>query len=334
MRHAFRKTSLMLATAALLIGAQTVSAKTVRIGAAVYGLQAEFMQLWSNAAKQHPAVKSGDAEVTVFDGRYDALVQENQFDTMVTRQFDAIVFVPIDAVACASAVAKAAAANIPVVGSNTRCNSDQLASFVGSDDVKAGEMVANAVLEKIGFKGNVVVIEGPIGQSAQIDRAQGIKNVLDKNPNVKVLEKRTANWSRAEALSLMENWLTAHRGKIDGIIAQNDEMALGAIEAIKAAGLKVEDFSIAGVDGITDALTAVKDGSMESVLQDAEAQAHGAIDVAIRQVVGSSYQPKSPIWAAYKAGMPWNDGAQKHYNVPWTPVTLENVDQLLSKRGN
>ncbi len=334
MKHAFKKTSLMLVTATLMLGASAVSAKTVKIGAAVYGLQAEFMQLWSNAAKQHPAVKSGEAEVTVFDGRYDALVQENQFDTMITRQFDAIVFIPIDAVACVSAVAKAAAANIPVIGSNTGCNSDQMSSFVGSDDVKAGEMVANAVLEKIGSKGNIVVIEGPIGQSAQIDRAQGIKNVLDKNPNVNVLEKRTANWSRAESLALMENWLTAHRGKVDGIIAQNDEMALGAIEAIKAAGLKVEDFAIAGVDGITDALTAVKGGSMESVLQDAEAQAHGAIDVAIRQVVGSSYQPKSPIWEAYKSGMPWADGMQKHYNVPWTPVTSSNVDQLLSKRGN
>ncbi|MBD1555628.1 sugar ABC transporter substrate-binding protein [Vibrio sp. S9_S30] len=334
MKHVFRKTSLLLATAVLTLGAGTVSAKPIRIGAAVYGLQAEFMQLWSNAAKQHPAVKSGEVEVTVFDGRYDALVQENQFDTMVTRQFDAIVFVPIDAEACASAVAKAAAANIPVIGSNTRCNSDQLASFVGSDDVKAGEMVANAVLEKMGFKGNVVVIEGPIGQSAQIDRAQGIKNVLDKNSNVTVLEKRTANWSRAEALSLMENWLTSYRGNIGGIIAQNDEMALGAIEAIKAAGLKVDDFSIAGVDGITDALRAVKDGSMESVLQDAEAQAQGAIDVAIRQVIGSRYQPKSPIWTAYQADMAWADGMKKHYNVPWTPVTRDNVEKLLSKRGN
>lgn len=324
--------ALYLMCASSLLSTPALAADPVKIGAAVYGLQGEFMQLWTRAAEMHPAVKSGDVELTVFDGRYDALVQDNQFDTMVTRQFDAILFVPIDANACVSAVAKAAEAQIPVVGSNTRCNTDMLASFVGSDDVKAGEMVATAVLEKIGNKGNVVVIEGPIGQSAQIDRLQGIKNVLENNKDVNVLEMRTANWSRAEALALMENWLTAHRGQIDGVIAENDEMALGAIEAIKAAGLNVDDFAIAGVDGITDALNAVKSGEMESVLQDAEAQAQGALDVALRRVKGEDYQPSSEIWKAYESGMPWNSGEEALYNVPWTPVTTDNVDTLLEKR--
>lgn len=332
MEKMFSLKKVFAAAAVTLFSSATLAQEPVRIGAAVYGLQGEFMQLWSNAAQQHPAVKSGVAEVTVFDGRYDALVQDNQFDTMITRQFDAIIFVPIDADACISAVAKANAANIPVVGSNTRCNTDMLASFVGSDDVKAGEMVAEAVLSKMGNKGKVVILEGPIGQSAQIDRGAGIKNVLDKNPDVTVLEKRTANWSRAEALSLMENWLTAHRGEIDGIIAQNDEMALGAIEAIMAAGLKVEDLAIAGVDGVTDALNAVKSGSMVSVLQDAEAQAQGAIDVALARVKGAEYKPMSSIWDAYAEKMEWNNGASNHYNVPWTPVVPENVDELLSKR--
>ncbi len=324
--------TVFVAAAVTLFSAATLAQEPVRIGAAVYGLQGEFMQLWSNAAQQHPAVKSGVAEVTVFDGRYDALVQDNQFDTMITRQFDAIIFVPIDADACISSVAKASAANIPVIGSNTRCNTDMMASFVGSDDVKAGEMVAEAVLSKIGNKGNVVILEGPIGQSAQVDRGAGIKNVLDKNPDVTVLEQRTANWSRAEALSLMENWLTSHRGEIDGVIAQNDEMALGAIEAITAAGLKVEDFAVAGVDGVTDALNAVKSGTMISILQDAEAQAQGAIDAALARAKGAEYKPMSSIWELYAGEMEWNEGKSNHYNVPWTPVTSGNVDELLSKR--
>lgn len=311
----------------------SVAQEPIRVGAAVYGLRAEFMQLWRNAIEEHPAVKSGEVNVTVFDGRYDALVQKNQFDTMITQQYDGAVFVPIDAQACASPVAKAAGKGIPVVGSNTRCESDQLASYVGSDDVRAGEMVANSVIREMGGSGNVVILEGPIGQSAQVDRAEGIQNVLDNHPNVTVLEKKTAEWSRAQALSLMENWLTSHRGEIDGVIGQNDEMALGAIQAIESSSEDVEDFAIAGVDGVTDALKAVKAGKMESVLQDARAQAQGALDVVLSGI-NDDHEPQSDIWEMYGDRMSWDGGGKDLYEVPWTPVTEENVDELLERRSN
>ena len=97
-----------------------------------------------------------------------------------------------------------------------------------------------------------------------------------------------ANWSRAEALSLMENWLTAHPDQIQGVIGQNDEMALGAIEAIRAAKLDVKKFAIAGIDGVTDAMIAAKAGEVVSFLQDAKAQAQGALDLALRAIKGES----------------------------------------------
>jgi putative xylitol transport system substrate-binding protein len=311
---------------------KAASTKPVKIGAAVYGLKAEFMQLWSNYLKAHPAVKSGQVKVTVFDGKYDPNTQNDQFDTMITEQFDAIIFVPIDAEAGAVAVQKAQAAKIPVVGSNTRVHSDLLTAYIGSDDVIGGQLEAEAVINKIGGKGNVVVIQGPIGQSSQIDRLKGNQEVLQKHPEVKVLETRTANWSRAEALSLMEDWLTAHPNQIQGVIGQNDEMALGALEAIKAAKLDVKKFAIAGLDGVTDAMLATKAGEMVSFLQDAKAQAQGALDLALRAINGDSYQPQSEIWKQYEKEMPWNGGTQKEYKVPWTPVTPENVDTLLKER--
>ncbi len=315
----------------MLVGSITQAADVPKIGAAVYGLNAEFMQIWSAALEEHPAVKSGKVKLTIFDGRYDALVQQEQFETMITQQFDGIIFVPIDIEAGAAAVQAAHEAGIPVIGSNTRVNSDLLTSYVGSDDVQSGYMEAKFVLDKIGCKGNVVIIEGPIGQSAQISRLEGNKKALAECPDVKVLEQQTANWSRAEAQTLMENWLTAHPNQINGVIGQNDEMALGAIEAIKAGGLKVEDFTIAGIDGITDALLSVKKGDMASILQDARAQAQGALDLAISQAMKGNYKPMSDIWATYK-DMPWKDGKDKEYNVPWTPVTLDNVDKLLESR--
>ncbi len=329
-----RRTLLAAGTAMLAMPAigRGQAGKSYKIGAAVYGLKAEFMQIWTGAIKSHPAVRSGQAAITVFDGQYDALTQSNQFDSMITQQFDAIVFVPIDAQAGADAVRKARAANIPVIGSNTRVTGNDLTSYVGSDDVKAGRMEAEAIVAAIGGRGNVVIIEGPIGQSSEIERGRGNRLVLSANPGVKILEHKTANWSRAEAQSLMENWLTAHPGQIQGIISQNDEMGLGALQATKAAGLDPAKMPIAGIDGVTDAILAVKAGEMVSILQDATAQAQGALDVALRRLVGESYQPMGEAWKQYASDMPWDGGMKAEYSVPWTPVTAQNADALLAKR--
>ncbi|MCW5221774.1 substrate-binding domain-containing protein [Verminephrobacter aporrectodeae] len=323
-----------VAVLALAAAPAAAQKKPYKIGAAVYGLKGEFMQLWVNALKEHPAVKDGSVKLTIFDGKYDALTQNNQFETMVTQKFDGILFVPIDIQAGAQAVEKAAEAKIPVVGSNARVLSDKLVSYVGSDDTVAGALEAEAVIKAMGGKGNVVIIEGPIGQSAQIERRKGNQAALAKYKDVKVLEMRTANWSRAEALSLMENWLTAHAGKIHGVIGQNDEMALGAIEALKAKGLSPKSIPVAGIDGVTDAIRAVKEGHMMSILQDAQGQAQGGLDVLLRHIVGPGYEPRAALWNDYASeGLSWGDGTARQYNVPWTPITLQNADALLAKRS-
>jgi putative xylitol transport system substrate-binding protein len=287
--------------------------------------------MWTNAIKQDPAVKDGTVQIVVFDGNYDALTQSNQFDTMITEKYDAIIFAPIDKSAGAGAVAKAVAAHIPVVGSNTRVSGDKLTSYVGNDDVVAGRMEAEAIVKAIGGKGNVVIIEGPIGQSAQIDRSKGIDEVLSQHKDVKVLENKTANWSRAEALALVEDWLTSHPGQITGIIAENDEEALGAIQAMKSKGLDPKKIPVAGIDGVADGILAAKRGEMTTFFQDAKAQSQGALDVAMRATVGPSYKPRSTIWAEYGDKMPWSDGTAKSYTVPWTQVTQANADQILKK---
>ena len=299
-----------------------------KIGAAVYGLKGEYMRLWATALERHPAVTSGRVKITVFDGNYDASVQQSQFENMVTQGFDAILFVPIDIEAGAAAVEIAAKAGIPVIGSNTRVNSPKLTSYIGSDDVLSGKMEAEIVAKSIGGSGGVVIIEGPVGQSAQIERRKGNLEALKNYPNIKVLEMKTANWSRAEALSLMENWLNAYPGQIKGIIGQNDEMALGAIQAVKQAGLRIKDFPAAGIDGVTDAMLAVKAGEMTSILQDATGQAQGALDLALRKLIGETYEPQAECWKS----MEWGTSLKPVYNVPWVPITSENVDKLLQER--
>jgi putative xylitol transport system substrate-binding protein len=323
----------LLSLATLTPGA-AAAPKKVRITVLMYGNKAEFVQLMQRYGRQHPAVTSGLADITFYDGRYDAAVQNDQAQLAINSKTDAIIVNPMDFEANIEVVKKANAARIPVIVTNARLNTQEMTSEVASDDVLGGYLEAKTVLQKLGCKGNVVIIEGPKGGSGEIQRGQGNMKAMAECPAgaVKILERRTANWSRAEALDLMQNWLSRHRRNINGIIAQNDEMALGAIEAVKSAGLNVSDFAIAGIDGVTDALQAVKRGEMASILQDAKAQIEASIDIALRAVLGPGYQPMSPIWAQYGTALPWNNGQSKHYRIPWTVVTPANADQLLQSR--
>ncbi|MFN3069269.1 MULTISPECIES: substrate-binding domain-containing protein [Serratia] len=328
-------TKIALLTSGLLLGTSTLAqAAPVKIAVLMYGMKAEFVQLMEKAAKEHPEVKNGNVQLTVYDGRYDPMVQNNQAETAIQTKTDAIIINPMDYEANIDVVTMANKAKIPVVVTNARLNTDQMTSEVVSDDVLGGYLEAKAVLQKMNCQGNVVIIEGPKGGSGEIQRGQGNdKAIAECGPGkIKVLERKTANWSRAEALPLMENWLQKHRGQINGVIAQNDEMALGAIEAIKGANLNVKDFAIAGVDGVSDAIRAVQAGEMVSILQDAHAQMQGSIDVALRAVKGDSYQPQSDIWKQYAGQMQWDNGTAKRYSVPWTVVTTENAAQLLDAR--
>ena len=329
-----RSAAIALLTLACLPSPGAQPAKKARIAVLMYGNKAEFVQLMQAHGKQHPAVTGGLADVVFYDGRYDAAVQNDQAQLAINAKSDAIIVNPMDFNANVEVVRKAKAARIPVIVTNARLNTEEMTAEVASDDVLGGYLEAKSVLQKLGCRGNVVIIEGPKGGSGEIQRGQGNMKAIGECPAgaVKVLERRTANWSRAEALDLMQNWLSRRRGAIQGVIGQNDEVALGSIEAIKSAGLNVSSFAIAGIDGVTDALRAVKRGEMTSILQDARAQMQASIDLALRAVLGPGYKPMSPIWKQYEGSLSWNDGRSKHYPIPWTVVTAANVDQLLASR--
>ncbi|GLQ10684.1 sugar ABC transporter substrate-binding protein [Devosia yakushimensis] len=318
---------------ALALSMGTAYAADYRIAAVVQSLDTEFNVLWANAANAHPLVKDGSVELTILDGRMDPLNQSNQFDTAINEKYDAIIFVPVDINAGNDPVQRARDAGVPVIGSNTLISDTSLyTAYISSNDVAAGEILAKSVVDRMGGKGNVVIVEGMIGQSAQVQRLEGIQKALAAYPDVKVIETRTANWSRAESLTLVENWLTSHGGDIQGIIAENDEMAIGSLEAVKAYGLDPANVPVAGVDGVTDALLAVQRGEMMSTLQDADAQAQGAIDLALAAAEGEGYAPKAAVWDVNGGTLAWDNGKGTQYSVPWVPVTAENVEALLALR--
>ena len=281
----------------------TSAEKKIVVGMTLYSLKNEFTVRLSNAAKKK-AEELG-VELKIYDGNYDPNTQISQVETMISDGVDAIILNPQDAKACAVAVDKAAAANIPVIGVNTRVDSDKLVSYVGSKDVYAGELEMQAIADKLGGKGNIVILDGPLGQSAQLERSEGINNILAKYPDIKVLAEKTANWSRSEAMTVMENWLQAF-DKIDAVVGENDEMALGARQAIEAKGL---DIPTIGVDGITDALNTVEKGTLiASIFQDGAGQGSKALEIAVSAAKGNT--------------------VDKEYWIDFEPVTKDNVAEF------
>jgi ribose transport system substrate-binding protein len=112
--------------------------------------------------------------------------------------------------------------------------------------------------DHLGGKGNIVILQGPLGQSGEIDRTKGIEQVLAKYPGIKVLAKDTANWKRDEAVNKVKNWISGFGPQIDAVVAENDDMGLGALQALKESGRT--GVPIVGIDGIEDGLNAVKSG--------------------------------------------------------------------------
>jgi len=314
-----------LAAAALFMSTVSSWSAQYKIALMPFGLP-EYMSTFVNEIKQHPLVKDGTVDITVLDGRFDASVQSNQMDTLITQKVNAIIFSPIDADAAAAPVSRAAAAGIPVIGAVTRANSEQIFAYIGTNDVEGGADITEHLVKELGGKGNIVILEGPIGNSPQLLRRKGIDSMLAKNPGIKVVASKSANWSRAEGLAVMENWLSLYGEKIKGVIAENDEMALGAIQALLAKGLTTAQVKVVSIDGIQDALRAVKSNGLYTLYKSAHHEGQGALDLAMRAAAGPTYQPKVDIW---RGDMKWQDGLGKQYDVPWIAVTPENADKFL-----
>lgn len=199
----------------------------------------------------------------VQDASDDASTQTNQLKNAETSGAGVVIVNPTDSDAVGSAVQSLNAADIPVVAVDRSSNAGELASFVASDNVAGGEQAADALAESIGEEGEILVLQGISGSSASRDRGEGFEKGLKKYPKVKVAAKQTANFDRTEGLNVTTNLLQAHPN-VKAVFAENDEMALGAIEALGAkAGKEVKVF---GFDGTEDGIKAIEDGTLEGTI--------------------------------------------------------------------
>lgn len=233
-----------------------------------------------------------DAETVISDAQNDSSTQSNQVEDLITQGVDLIIINPVDSTAIASSVEKANEANIPVICVDRGTDSGEIVSFIASNNVEGGKLAGEYILEKVGKDAEVVQLEGIPGASSTRERGEGFKEATDGKINL--VASQTANFDRAEGLTVMENLLQAHPD-VKAVFCQNDEMALGASEAIKTSG---KDIVVVGFDGNEDAISAVEDGSLSAtVAQKPKEMGKLAIETAIKYLKGEQVEEQvdSPL---------------------------------------
>ncbi|MFB9261974.1 sugar ABC transporter substrate-binding protein [Bradyrhizobium erythrophlei] len=184
--------------------------------------------------------------------------QLSQIEDVVVKKPNAIVFIPVDYKAMVPGVEKINDAKIPIVNITDRSAGGKFVSFVGADDYSLGLETARYLLKTLGGKGNFVIIEGVKGSLTNIDRVRGFKDALKENPGAKLVASQPGNYQRLQALQVMENLMQSN-SQIDGVLAANDAMAIGAIEALEAANRKAQ---VVGINGTKEAIDAIKSGKL------------------------------------------------------------------------
>lgn len=203
------------------------------------------------------AAKKNDVELVVTDAQNDAAKQQNDIQSFVTRDVDAILVNPVDSAAVVPAVKAANEADIPVVALDRGSEGGSVATTIASDNVTGGRMAAEFLAEQVG-SGEVLSLEGIPGTDVARDRGDGFTQGMADASGVEVVASQPADFDRAEGLNVTENLLQSHPS-VSGIFAQNDEMALGALKALGSRAGKV---TVVGFDGTPEALAAVADGRM------------------------------------------------------------------------
>lgn len=201
--------------------------------------------------------------LNVQDAGDDALQQANQMLNSIAMDAGAVIVNPVDSDAVGNSVEALNQADIPVIAVDRTANAGELTSFVASDNISGGKQAADALAAAIGAEGKVIMLQGIVGSSSSRDRGQGFREQIATYPGIEVVAEQTAGFDRTEGLDVATNLLQANPDVV-GIFAENDEMALGAIEAVGArAG---DEVAIVGFDGTLEGLAAVEAGTMNATI--------------------------------------------------------------------
>jgi ABC-type sugar transport system substrate-binding protein len=308
----------LLAAGFLGLMSTTAMAQTVGVSMALF--DDNFLTVLRNAMIEHAETLEG-VELQVEDAQNDVGRQLNQIENFIAAGVDAIIVNPVDTSATQAMTDAAAAAGVPLVFVNRMpINLDTLPddqAFVGSNEVDSGTLQGGEVCRLLAEAGtnpaNVVLLMGDLSNEAAITRSQMIRDTVAREDCafMTIVEEQSGNWNRQQGQDLMTNWLTAGV-EFDAVISNNDEMAIGAIQALNSAGVAMDEVIVAGIDATQDALASMQAGELDvTVFQDAAGQGRGAVDTALALAAGEAVE--STVW------------------VPFELVTPANIDQYIAR---
>lgn len=261
--------------------------KDIKIGLSVSTLNNPFFVSLRDGVKKE--AKALGVQIKVVDAQNDTAKQINDVEDLIQQGVDILLINPTDSAAISTAVQSANNIGIPVVTLDRSAEKGKVATLVASDNIKGGEMAAEYIVKMLGENVQVAELEGVPGASATRERGKGFHNIADKKLNVTA--KQSADFDRTKGLTVMENLLQSNPD-IKAVFAHNDEMALGAIEAINSSG---KDIMVIGFDGNDDALNAIKAGKMEAtVAQQPELIGKLAVDAGIDVLQGKKVAKNIP----------------------------------------
>lgn len=242
--------------------------------------------------------KDKSVKVKVADAQDDAARQADDVQNFVSQNVDAILINPVDSDAIVPAIKAANSADIPVILIDRGSNGGDVLTTVASDNVEAGKMAAEYIIKELGKDAKTFELSGVPGASATVDRGNGFNKVA--KDQLDILSSQSANFDRAKALNTAQNMIQGHKD-VEAIFAQNDEMAMGAAQAAKAAGL--ENVLIVGIDGQPDAHDSINKGAMSATIAQQPAKmGEIAIQAAIDHYQGKKVEKQtvSPIFLVTK----------------------------------
>jgi inositol transport system substrate-binding protein len=285
-----KRTLLAMAVSTLMV----TSASAEKIGVSMALFDDNFLTTLRTNIKSHADSMKG-VQVQFEDAQNDIGKQLSQIQNFIAQKVDAIIVNPVDTDATPQMTKIATAAGIPLVYVN-RLPADKTlppkVAFVGSDERESGTLEMQEVCRLMKGKGQIVVMMGELSNQAARQRTQDVHDVIAKEPcnGIKIVEQQTGNWKRTEGADLVTNWISAGV-KPDAVVANNDEMAIGAILALKQAKVPMDKVIVAGVDATQDALMAMKSGDLDvTVFQNAAGQGKGAVDIALKLAKGEKVE--------------------------------------------
>lgn len=264
------------------------------IGMTVPGMQFPFFVIMGEEAQAKAA--SLGIKLVIHDSQNQSSTQMSAIENFVAQKVDGILISPMTTDSQVPAIEAAVAAGIPVATVDRKADTDKVLIHVGADNVEGGRAAARYIVKTLNGKGNVIELEGTPGSSAAIDRKTGFDEIMAQNPGMKILVSQNAEFSRSKGQTVMENLIQAYP-KFDAVFGANDEMIIGAIEAMAASGIDPAKKVTVGFDATPDAFAYIKDGKLDVTIDQFPGKQAGEAIQALYDYITAQKKPaKSTVY--------------------------------------